>query len=259
LALFGLEGDASLLWVIYESIDWEVFSQGIDSGGEKTLPRGLRFFETSVPQHFGEIYVYLNRSSGIQMMQGFRRDRGAAGAHRHCIGDLKMRFLRYLALLSLLVLVLPGATSHAQVAVGVGVGPVYGGYAYGPPVCTYGYYDYYPYSCAPYGYYGPSWFVGGVFIGVGPWFHGGYYGYHGYYGGYHGAYYGYHGGYRGGYYGGYRGGYNSAGYHGGSYHANVSGGGGYHGGGGGGGYHGGGGGGGFHGGGGGGHSGGGHR
>ncbi|MGB8113291.1 MAG: hypothetical protein WCF22_05940, partial [Candidatus Sulfotelmatobacter sp.] len=25
---------------------------------------------------------------------------------------------------------------------------------------------------APYGYYGPDWFVGGVFIGAGPWFHG---------------------------------------------------------------------------------------
>ena len=29
-----------------------------------------------------------------------------------------------------------------------------------------------PYGCAPYGYYGPEWFVGGVFIGAGPWFHG---------------------------------------------------------------------------------------
>ena len=24
----------------------------------------------------------------------------------------------------------------------------------------------------PYGYYGPEWFNGGVFVGVGPWFHG---------------------------------------------------------------------------------------
>jgi hypothetical protein len=29
------------------------------------------------------------------------------------------------------------------------------------PVCSYGYYDYAPYSCAPYGYYGPEFFVGG--------------------------------------------------------------------------------------------------
>ena len=35
-----------------------------------------------------------------------------------------------------------------------------------------GYFDYAPYDCAPYGYYGPDWFVGGVFIGAGPWFHG---------------------------------------------------------------------------------------
>ena len=42
-----------------------------------------------------------------------------------------------------------------------------------PPVCPYGYYSYYPYACAPYGYYGPSWFSGGVFIGVGPWGWGG--------------------------------------------------------------------------------------
>jgi hypothetical protein len=40
------------------------------------------------------------------------------------------------------------------------------------PACPYGYYDTAPYQCAPYGYYGPEWFVGGVFIGAGPWFHG---------------------------------------------------------------------------------------
>ena len=40
-----------------------------------------------------------------------------------------------------------------------------------PPVCPYGYYDYYPYGCAPtYGYYSPDYFYNGVFIGVGPWF-----------------------------------------------------------------------------------------
>ena len=52
--------------------------------------------------------------------------------------------------------------TEAQVVVGVGVAPD----------CPYGYYDYAPYACAPYGYYGPEWFVGGVFIGAGPWFHG---------------------------------------------------------------------------------------
>jgi hypothetical protein len=40
------------------------------------------------------------------------------------------------------------------------------------PLCPYGYYDFAPYACAPYGYYGPEWFVGGFFIGTGPWFHG---------------------------------------------------------------------------------------
>jgi hypothetical protein len=51
---------------------------------------------------------------------------------------------------------------QAQVAVSVGVAPD----------CPYGYYDAPPYACAPYGYYGPEWFTGGVFIGAGPWFHG---------------------------------------------------------------------------------------
>jgi len=40
------------------------------------------------------------------------------------------------------------------------------------PVCPYGYFDYAPYNCAPYGYYGPDWFVGGVFIGAGRWYRG---------------------------------------------------------------------------------------
>jgi len=58
----------------------------------------------------------------------------------------------------------------AQISVGVGIGPA--------PICPYGCFDYPPYDCAPYGYYGPDWFVGGVFLGAGPWFHGpkGFYG-----------------------------------------------------------------------------------
>ena len=40
------------------------------------------------------------------------------------------------------------------------------------PACPYGYFDAAPYDCAAYGYYGPEWFKDGVFIGVGPWFHG---------------------------------------------------------------------------------------
>lgn len=70
----------------------------------------------------------------------------------------------------------------AQIAVTIGA----------PPDCPYGYFDYAPYDCAPYGYYGPDWFVGDLFIGAGPWFHGprGFYGHvdnrydprHGYHG-----------------------------------------------------------------------------
>ncbi len=79
-----------------------------------------------------------------------------------------MKYLRYVALLALLTL--PLAYSQAQVRVGVGIG--FGGYVAGPPVCAYGYYPDYPYACAPYGYYGPSWFANGIFIGAGPWYHG---------------------------------------------------------------------------------------
>jgi len=72
-----------------------------------------------------------------------------------------------------LLLALPfAATANAQVDVGVGVGPavVAAPDAYGPPACEWGYYSYYPYACAPYGYYGPAWFNGGIFLGVGPWY-----------------------------------------------------------------------------------------
>src|SRR5258707_6232138 len=78
-----------------------------------------------------------------------------------------MRYLKYFVLLA--ICMLPAAVpSQAQVRFAVGVG---GGYGYAP-ACAYGYYGYAPYACAPYGYYGPDWFVGGVFIGAGPWFHG---------------------------------------------------------------------------------------
>ena len=53
---------------------------------------------------------------------------------------------------------------EAQVSVNIQIGPA--------PVCPYGYYNYAPYNCAPFGYYGPQWFSGGVFFGAGPWFHG---------------------------------------------------------------------------------------
>ena len=52
--------------------------------------------------------------------------------------------------------------AEAQISINIGVAPS----------CPYGYYDYAPYNCVPDGYYGSEWFNGGVFIGVGPWFHG---------------------------------------------------------------------------------------
>lgn len=54
------------------------------------------------------------------------------------------------------------ACGHVGVVAGIG----------GPPICPYGYYEAPPYNCAPDGYYGPEWFVGGAFIGAGPWYHG---------------------------------------------------------------------------------------
>jgi hypothetical protein len=63
-----------------------------------------------------------------------------------------------------LIAVLLGMTSSAPAEVSINIGAA--------AVCPYGYFDYAPYNCAPYGYYGPEWFTGGVFIGAGPWFHG---------------------------------------------------------------------------------------
>ena len=93
-----------------------------------------------------------------------------------------MRYLRVLALFAICLAPIGFAQAqHVSVGIGVGVGPVYGGYVGPAPVCAYGYYSYYPYACAPYGYYGPDWFVNGLFIGAGPWYHGGWG--HGYWGG----------------------------------------------------------------------------
>jgi hypothetical protein len=72
----------------------------------------------------------------------------------------KVLVLTFAAFTMALLCCAPGAS--AQVSVDVGVAPV----------CPYGYFSYAPYNCAPYGYYGPDWFEGGVFIGAGPWFHG---------------------------------------------------------------------------------------
>src|ERR1700757_4456026 len=73
-----------------------------------------------------------------------------------------IKLLAASAVASLIFFVATPPQSHAQVSVNIGVAPE----------CPYGYYATPPYNCAPYGYYGPEWFSGGVFIGAGPWFHG---------------------------------------------------------------------------------------
>ncbi len=71
--------------------------------------------------------------------------------------------VKVLACATLAIALLSGArVMPAQVSISVGV----------EPACPYGYFDYVPYNCAPYGYYGPDWFNGGAFIGAGRWFHG---------------------------------------------------------------------------------------
>ena len=86
-----------------------------------------------------------------------------------------MRYLKYVALFGLLAVfagaMASTASAQVRVGVGIGIGPAYVGVG-AAPVCAYGYYGYYPYACAPVGYYGPQWFANGVFIGAGPWFHG---------------------------------------------------------------------------------------
>ena len=77
-----------------------------------------------------------------------------------------MKKLKYLALIAVagICLLVTAPKMEAQVSVGINIGTA--------PDCPYGYYDTPPYGCAPYGYYGPEWFTGCVFIGAGPWFHG---------------------------------------------------------------------------------------
>ena len=75
-----------------------------------------------------------------------------------------MREFKYLALAVIAGVAFTAAAPTTQGQIAVSIGPA--------PDCPYGYYDYPPYDCAPYGYYGPEWFNGGVFIGAGRWFHG---------------------------------------------------------------------------------------
>ncbi len=75
-----------------------------------------------------------------------------------------MRGLTFLLSAAVIALGITAGAPKAQAQVGVDIGVA--------PECPYGYYDVAPYNCAPAGYYGPEWFNDGVFIGVGPWFHG---------------------------------------------------------------------------------------
>ena len=75
-----------------------------------------------------------------------------------------MNRFKILALAAVAGICIAATTPKIEAQVGVEIGVA--------PVCPYGYYDVPPYDCAPYGYYGPEWFTGGVFIGTGPWFHG---------------------------------------------------------------------------------------
>ena len=81
-----------------------------------------------------------------------------------------MKSLRLVLFATTLAVGFAATTAKAQVGIGVGVGPavVAAPADYGPPACEWGYYSYYPYACAPYGYYGPHWFHGGVSWAWGP-------------------------------------------------------------------------------------------
>lgn len=88
-----------------------------------------------------------------------------------------LRNLFFVALLAFVPLMITNP-AQAQIVVGIGIGPVVAYpapvYVAAPPVCEWGYYSYYPYACAPRGYYSADWFIRGIFIGAGPWFRGWY-------------------------------------------------------------------------------------
>jgi hypothetical protein len=75
-----------------------------------------------------------------------------------------MRGFAFLMLAAVAGICFAATASKAEAQVSVTVGA--------EPECPYGYYDNAPYSCAPAGYYGPEWFNGEAFVGVGPWFNG---------------------------------------------------------------------------------------
>ena len=91
----------------------------------------------------------------------------AGGTEQHV--EVFMQRMR-LILVAMLLSLPFAASAKAEVVVAIGPEYVPAPVVYGPPVCEWGYYSYYPYACAPYGYYGPDWFYSGVFIGAGPWY-----------------------------------------------------------------------------------------
>jgi hypothetical protein len=71
-----------------------------------------------------------------------------------------MREIKFLvSTTALLAGVALAPAAQAQISINIGV----------QPVCSYGYYGYAPYSCAPMGYYGSGYFYNGIFVGMGPW------------------------------------------------------------------------------------------
>jgi hypothetical protein len=75
-----------------------------------------------------------------------------------------MRSIRLFSLAAMAAFTCMAASPTTQAQINVSIGAA--------PNCPYGYYEAAPYNCAPYGYYGPEWFSGGVFVGAGQWFHG---------------------------------------------------------------------------------------
>jgi hypothetical protein len=76
-----------------------------------------------------------------------------------------VQILKYCVALTFAAGLIFGSSKPSSAQIGIEIGA--------PPQCPYGYYEAPPYDCAPDGYYGPEWYSGGIFIGAGPWFHGG--------------------------------------------------------------------------------------
>src|ERR1700719_2712026 len=77
---------------------------------------------------------------------------------KNAVHKFAMRSLLLAGTTALLMLLAVVTTAKAQVVISLN-----------PPTCSYGYYDYSPYGCAPMGFYGPGYFYNGIFLGVGPW------------------------------------------------------------------------------------------